>query len=188
VTSIFGLPAHPLFAHIPVVLVPLAAVGAVLMCWPKLRARIGWWVIGLLVVAGIATQFAVSSGQGLKEYVRETSLVHDHTRMGENLRPWLLLMFLCLLGVMIIDRVLTKRAAATPPSGDEPATHGTRDGLKIASVVLLALAVVFSAMSVFWVYEIGHSGSKAVWHDTQVKIDKGQGERGGQGGGENGEG
>jgi hypothetical protein len=48
--------------------------------------------------------------------------------------------------------------------------------------------VVFSAMSVFWVYEIGHSGSKAVWHDTQVKIDKGQGERGGQGGGENGEG
>jgi hypothetical protein len=60
--------------------------------------------------------------------------------------------------------------------------------LKIASVVLLALAVVFSAMSVFWVYEIGHSGSKAVWHDTQVKIDKGQGERGGQGGGENGEG
>jgi hypothetical protein len=33
-------------------------------------------------------------------------------------------------------------------------------------------------MSVYWVYEIGLSGSKAVWHDTQVKIDKGQGQRG----------
>jgi hypothetical protein len=179
VTSIFGLPAHPLFAHVPVVLVPLGAVGAVLMCWPKLRARIGWWVIGILVIAGIATQFAVTSGQDLKEFVRETSLMHAHTRMGENLRPWLLLMFLCLLGVMIIDRVMHKRAAAAADAGDATiATPATRDGLRIASAVLLGLAVVFSAMSVYWVYEIGHSGSKAVWHDTQVKIDKGQGQRG----------
>jgi hypothetical protein len=175
VTSIFGLPAHPLFAHVPVVLVPLAAIGAVLMCWPKLRARIGWWVIGILVVAGIATQFAVSSGQNLKEYVTETSLVRDHTRMGENLRPWLLLMFLCLLGVLIIDRVVQKRASAA--SGDTTAgdSRGAgRDVMRIASTGLLALALVFSAMSVYWVYEIGHSGSKSVWQKTQVKIDKGQ--------------
>ncbi len=182
-TSIFGLPAHPLFAHVPVVLVPLVAIGAVLMCWPKLRARIGWWVVGILVLAGIATQFAVSSGQDLEEYVRETSLMHDHTRTGENLRPWLLVLFLCLLGVMIIDRVLQKRAAAAGDGGDAAtATAPKRDGLRIASTVLLALAVVFSAMSVYWVYKIGHSGSKAVWHDTQVKIDKGQGGRGGEGG------
>jgi hypothetical protein len=42
--------------------------------------------------------------------------------------------------------------------------------------VLLALAIVFSAMSVYWIYKIGHSGSKAVWQPTQTKIDKGQGE------------
>ena len=189
-TSIFGLPAHPLFAHVPVVLVPLVAIGAVLMCWPKLRARIGWWVVGILVIAGITTQLAVSSGQDLQEYVRETSLMHDHTRMGENLRPWLLLLFLCLLGVMIIDRVMQQRAAAALDAGAVAAApapvDGTRDRMRIASTVLLALAVVFSAMSVYWVYEIGHSGSKAVWHDTQVKIDKGQGQRGE--GGEGGEG
>ena len=43
--------------------------------------------------------------------------------------------------------------------------------------------------SSYWVYEIGHSGAKATWEKTQVKIDKGQG-NGGEGGegGESGEG
>ena len=46
----------------------------------------------------IATQLAVGSGEALEEYVRETPLVEDHTHMGENLRPWLFVLFLCLLG------------------------------------------------------------------------------------------
>jgi hypothetical protein len=176
-TSILGLPAHPLLAHVPVVLVPLCAVGAVLMCWPRLRRSIGWWICGLLVVTGIATQLAISTGQDLKEYVRETALMHDHTRMGENIRPWLLLMFLALVGVMLVDRAVSHRSAA---AGDGAEGEGARRaddrgarGLRIAGVVLSALAIVFSAMSVYWIYRIGHSGSKAVWQPTQVKIDAG---------------
>jgi len=180
VTDFFGLPAHPLFAHIPVVLIPLCALGVVLMCWPRLRDRIGWFVAGLLVIAGIATQLTISAGQNLEEYVNETKLLHDHVRMGENIRPWLLLMFLCVLGVLLVDRARKKRAAESPAAQTEG-----RDTLKIASTVLLALALVFSAMSVYWIYEIGHSGSKSVWEKTQVKIDKGStnGGEGGEGGG-----
>lgn len=166
-TSIFGLPAHPLLAHVPVVLVPLCAIGAVLMCWPRLRRSIGWWVCGLLVVTGIATQLAISAGKDLEEYVRESSLVHEHTRMGENIRPWLLLMFLALVGVMLVDRAVRRRSAASVDGAD------SGRGLRIAGVVLSALAIVFSAMSAYWIYRIGHSGSKAVWQPTQVKIDAG---------------
>jgi len=176
VTDFFGLPAHPLFAHIPVVLIPLCALGAVLMCWQKMRDRIGWIVVGLLVIAGIATQLTITAGQGLKEYVKETQLLRDHVHMGENIRPWLLLMFLCLLGVMLVDRAMKKRAAEGGEGGSPAADAGGRATLKIASTVLLALAIVFSAMSVYWIYKIGHSGSKAVWQPTQTKIDKGQGE------------
>jgi hypothetical protein len=79
-------------------------------------------------------------------------------------------MFLCLLGVMLVDRARKQRA--------EHGTTGTgadgRDTLKVASGTLLALAMVFSALSVYWVYKIGHSGAKAVWQPTQTKIDKGQ--------------
>ena len=52
--------------------------------------------------------------------------------------------------------------------------------------MLSALSIVFAAVSVYWVYRIGHSGSKAVWHSTQVKIDKGQSHpEGGEGEGGN---
>ncbi len=172
-TSIFGLPAHPLFAHIPVVLIPLAAIGAVAMLWPSLRDRIGWIVVGLVFVSGIATQLAVDSGQGLQEYVRETQLMRDHVRMGENIRPWVLLMFLALVGVMLVARQARRRGS--PPEG--------RDRLRIAGIALAVLSILFSAMSVYWIYRIGHSGSKAVWAPTQVKIDKGGGEGGGESGG-----
>jgi hypothetical protein len=162
--SIFGLPAHPFLVHIPVVLIPLGAVGAVLMLWPRLRDLLGWWVCGILVVAGIATQLAITSGKSLRAYVPESELVRAHTRIGENIRPWLLFMFLALLGVMLVDRAVRHRAEH--PEG--------RDVLKLAGVALSALSIVFAAMSVYWIYRIGHSGSKAVWHATQVKIDKGQ--------------
>jgi phosphoglycerol transferase MdoB-like AlkP superfamily enzyme len=176
--SLFGLPAHIFLVHIPVVLIPLGALGAVLMLWPRLRSVIGWWVCGVLVVAGIATQLAITSGKSLKEYVQETNLVREHTRIGENIRPWLLLLFLALVGVMLVDRAVRRRAER--PEG--------RDLLQVAGIVLSALSIVFAAVSVYWVYRIGHSGSKAVWHSTQVKIDKGQRngegrERGGESGG-----
>jgi hypothetical protein len=202
VNDIMGLPAHPLFAHIPVVLIPLAALGVVLMCWPKLRDRIGWFVAGILVIAGIATQLAISAGKNLRQYVPETELVRTHAHIGESIRPWLLLMFLCVLGVLLVDRAMARRTApATSSTGGTSSTAATsstggtsasgeqgRDGLKIASAVLLALALVFSALSVYWIVKIGHSGSKAVWQTTQNRIDKGQrigesGDRGGEGGG-----
>lgn len=175
--SLFGLPAHVFLVHIPVVLIPLGALGAVLMLWPRLRAIVGWWVCALLIVAGISTQLAISSGQSLREYVQESTLVREHARIGENIRPWLLLMFLALLGVMLVDRAIRRRADR--PEG--------RDLLQIAGIVLSALSIVFAAFSMYWVYRIGHSGSKAVWHTTQVKIDRGQsnpeGGEGGEGGG-----
>ncbi len=109
ITSFRGLPAHPLFAHVPVVLIPLAALGAVAMLWPSVRDKIGWYVVGMVFVAGIFSQLTISAGQSLQEYVRETELLHDHTRMGENIRPWVLLMFLALAGVMLLARI-----SATP--------------------------------------------------------------------------
>ncbi len=162
--SLFGLPAHPFLVHIPVVLIPLGALGALLMLWSRLRRTIGWWICGIVVVAGIATQLAISSGQSLEEYVKESALVDEHTRIGENIRPWLLLMFLALLGVMLIELTMRRRGEAAE----------RQNLLHIARVTLSILSIVFAGVSVYWVYRIGHSGSKAVWHSTQVRIEKGQ--------------
>ena len=181
-TSILGLPAHPLFAHIPVVLIPLAAVGAVAMLWPGVRDRIGWVVVGLVFVAGIACQAAISSGQTLREYVRETSLMRSHVRMGESIRPWVLLMFLALLGVMLVARRAQQHRAAATESPHRRADRRTHDRLKYAGIALTALSLLFSAVAVVTVVRIGHSGSKAVWERTQVRIDRGAGDGGEAGG------
>jgi hypothetical protein len=172
ITSIRGLPAHPLFAHVPVVLIPLAGIGAIAMLWPRVRDKIGWVVVGLVFVAGIFTQLTISAGQSLEEYVRETKLLHDHTSMGEEIRPWVLLMFLALAGVMIVARLARDRAG----------TDGKPGGLKIAGITLAVFSILFSGVATYWIYKIGDSGAKAVWAPTQVKIDKGQSNEGGEGG------
>ena len=43
----------------------------------------------------------------------------------------------------------------------------------VSRVAASVLSIVFSSMAVYWIYRIGHSGSKAVWSPTQVKIDRG---------------
>jgi uncharacterized membrane protein len=181
ITSIFGLPAHPLFVHIPVVLVPLASVGAVLMLWPKLRAKFGWATVVLAFVGLVFTQLAIGSGQALEEHVRESSLLNDHIDIGENLRPWAFLLFGFTLAVMLWDW-RTKRAAEADGSvrtvGGRSVTATTAQRVSLG---LCVLAIVSGALSTYWVYEIGHSGAKATWEKTQVKIDQGGGE-GGEGG------
>jgi hypothetical protein len=180
-TSILGLPAHPLFAHIPVVLIPLAAIGAVAMLWPSVRDRLGWVVVGLVFVSGIFTQLAITSGQNLEEYLKnESQLARDHVKMGESLRPWVLLMFLALLGVMVVAHLARRHAAADGAEPDAAATK-TRDRLKYAGIAAMVLSLLFSALATFSIIRIGHSGSKAVWNATQKRIDKGTKESGGGG-------
>ena len=189
ITSIFGLPAHPLFVHIPVVLVPLASLGAILMLWPKLRAKLGWATVVLAFVGLVFTQLAIGSGQALEEHVRETGLLEHHIDIGENLRPWAFLLFGFTLAVMLWDW-RTKHAAEADGSvrtiADRSVSATTAQRVSLG---LCVLAILSGALSTYWVYEIGHSGAKATWEKTQVKIDKGVG-NGGEGGegGESGEG
>jgi hypothetical protein len=182
ITSLFGLPAHPLFVHVPVVLVPLAALGAILMLWPALRAKFGWATVVLAFVGLVFTQLAIGSGQALEEHVPETALVRRHVEMGENLRPWALLLFGFTLAVMLWDWWIKRQAADGEAGRSVDATTAKRVGLG-----LCALAIISGGLATYWVYEIGHSGAKATWQKTQVKIDHGGGE-GGTGGGESGEG
>lgn len=168
ITTFGGLPAHPLFAHVPVVLIPLGAIGAVAMSRPRVRAAIGWWVVAIVFVAGIVTQLTISAGESLEEYVRETELVERHAEMGESIRPWLLLMFLALVGVMLIDRFIVRRPEAAAP-------------LRRVGVAVTAASVLLSGVASFAVFRIGHSGAEAVWADTQQKMDRGERHEEGEG-------
>jgi uncharacterized membrane protein len=70
ISKLFGLPAHPLIVHIPVVLLPIAAIGAILMVLSlSWRARIGWLVVIAAGISLLFVQLAIGSGERLQDSV-----------------------------------------------------------------------------------------------------------------------
>ena len=84
IDNLFGLPAHPLLVHAPIVLVPLCLVAAVLMAVkPEWRRRFAVPTAVVAVVAAVSVQLAEGSGEALEERVRETNLVEQHAEIAE---------------------------------------------------------------------------------------------------------
>ena len=63
-----GLPAHPLFLHVPVILIPLAATAALaLVARPRLVAQHGPWIGAVAVVALATTNLTMGAGSALRD-------------------------------------------------------------------------------------------------------------------------
>jgi len=114
--SIFGIPSHPLFVHLPAVLVPLAAIGVVVML-----ARAAWWdryKWATLAVSGagaLGAILAAGSGEGLEEGVEGTasrSLLHEHAEAGEAARTGAIVFFIVLLVAVVVALVVSAGAAS----------------------------------------------------------------------------
>jgi uncharacterized membrane protein len=157
-----GLPAHPLFVHIPVVLIPLVAIGAIAMaCSARVRDRFGWVVLGLAVVAGLSTQLAIGSGKALEHSVQKSNALDQHIAIAESIRPLALLLLLVALGVMLVDR----RTRGAWPFRSNPRPGATPLILRGA---LVALTIVVAVGTCVRLYQIGDSGAKATWQNTHL--------------------
>jgi hypothetical protein len=91
IDQILGLPAHPLLVHIPVVLVPLATIGAVLVAVKVSWRRSLAVVVAVLAIGGAVGVFlATQSGEALEERVEEeargTSGSFEEARSAEATR------------------------------------------------------------------------------------------------------
>ena len=183
INELFGLPAHPLLVHLPIVLLPLCAVGAIgVVISDSWRHRIGWIVTALTGVSLVFVQLAIGSGESLEERVEETGsreLIEDHSQLAEQLRPFVVLFFLALLGYMLWAGARDRRqaaahrapaevggnaaaenAAAAGPAPAPAAGPGWLDiGLRVAVGILAIVSLV-------GIVRTGHSGADATWHDT----------------------
>ncbi|MGZ4675783.1 MAG: DUF2231 domain-containing protein [Acidimicrobiia bacterium] len=168
IKTLFGLPAHPLLVHVPVILIPLALVGALGLWWQPWRDRFGIATAVVLMVAGIFTQLAISSGQTLRHTLdNDTALVRAHVQIAEDIRPWLLLFFIALVAFLWFER---RQRAAGPVSMRNPVLAGT-----------LAATIVLGVVSVYWVQRIGHTGAKAVWQPKMQQARVQDARNGGEG-------
>ena len=153
--SIFGLPAHPLLVHAAVVLVPLAAIGTIVIAfWPAARTRVGWIVAGLGIVGFFFAFLAKQAGEALLETTPVTQLVKDHAELGD----WGVIGAFLVGGsattIMLFDTFVRWRAAK-----GEPELSVTRPLRTLIGV----FAVVLSIFGTVVLVNVGHSGAKATW-------------------------
>lgn len=155
--NLFGLPAHPLVVHLAVVMVPLAAVGAVLLAIrPAWIDRYGWWVVGFSGVGAIGAILAAGSGEALEERVDETEALERHAELGETARLVSVVFFLVVLAVVLGRWWLRRRA------------RGHSAGLsRNLTIVMSAALVVAGAAATYTIVEAGHQGAKVTWGDLE---------------------
>jgi predicted membrane protein DUF2231 len=172
----FGLPAHPLLLHIPVVLIPLlsgaAAAVAVRQRW---RTHYGAPVATLAVLTLAATILTVGAGQAfLHQRLRGQPLstgtvraqparrsgpraraLRHHAHLGQDTELIMIAFALFVIAMVIVNRVqLRRRRAGAAP--------GRLLG-RTAPLALSAGVLVLAAVSTVWVIRTGHAGASVTW-------------------------
>lgn len=142
--TVGGLPVHALVVHAAVVLLPLTALGAVLISIkPAWSRRFGIIVVLIGLLAAVATVIAKESGERLAAHV---GLPETHAMLGDRLPLFAALLFVLVLILWLKDRGI-------PGNRKRPAWV----------VALAAIVIVASCATVWWTFRVGDSGARAVW-------------------------
>jgi len=146
----FGLPAHPLIIHMPVIFIPILGLAAIALAFsPKLADRFLLPVAAFSVVTMAATFLAVGAGEAFQEdraknmpgggAVLNPTLA-DHEDAGKALRLTMILLTFALVAWLFSRR--------WPP---------------VVTIVLRVLTVLLAATAIFFVIRTGHLGAKLAW-------------------------
>ena len=157
VNEVFGLPAHPLLVHVPVVLIPLAFIGLILITVrPKLKSSLLLPTAAVGIVGVLGAILASEAGEWLQARVDESNLIEQHAELGEmsvNLSiAFGLVLVLLAARYLLVERKLTGENAVT----------------KILSPAWVGMAatvgaLLFGALATTWLVRTGDSGAKSVW-------------------------
>jgi uncharacterized membrane protein len=151
--TFLGIPLHPLLIHTAVVFVPLLVLGALVYSLvPRLRARVGWLLIGLAVIAPLCTLASKLSGDAFRARLARHGAsanllgqVDAHRHFGTIL-TWVV----AVLGIVALLLVLL------------PAVK--RD--KFVELGFIVVTVGLSLVSAYYVFRTGDSGAHIVWNGS----------------------
>ena len=162
-----GLPAHPLFVHVPVILIPtVSAGGLILAARPAWFERHSAWLCALSVFTLAALDLTMNAGDALRGdlglYGNGTvaSLISRHAHAAGILRIFLIAFTAMFIIAVALDR--HSRGQATGIGWIDAiigAVLTAVQGLKPARVVLGVLALG----CLYFVFLTGDLGARAVW-------------------------
>jgi hypothetical protein len=162
ITTIYsGLPAHPLFVHVPVILIPTTVVAAVLFT-VKLQwfSRYGIALALASIVAMSSVFLTMQAGAALRGELqlqgRAATLISEHSQAAHILA----------IVYVLFTAILILTFAAQRISGGRPTGLGIVDGVLSSRAVFAALRVVLVLVSIgagYMTFRTGDLGAKAVW-------------------------
>lgn len=139
------MPLHPLVVHAAVVLVPLVALGAlVIVVSAKARTRYGSLVALGSVVAAVAAVMARLTGEILAGGGPGAGVLADHMMWGSLAPIPVSVLSLSTIALMLLDR--RRSGSASVPY-----------------LVVAALTVVAALASLGLIGLVGHLGATSVW-------------------------
>lgn len=154
-TTILGIPAHPLLIHAAVVLVPLLVAAAIVYAlWRAARSRLDWAVAGLAVVTPFAVLFSKLSGQNFRTRLIERKFaspqilakITTHQSYGNKTFWWTIGFAVLALVLLWYDRRVR------------------RGSLRDVTWLILTIAtVVVGAVLGYYVFKTGDTGAHIVW-------------------------
>jgi uncharacterized membrane protein len=170
--TIGGLPAHPLVVHAPVVLIPFAAFGTILLA-ARLRwvAAYGPLVVFAAFVGFVGAILATNSGEALEEVYESsgqdlTPVLRDHAEMGGRV-PWIAGLFLVLVAVWVWSaRRHLDRSSEHPPVDSAIASSTVRPVSRRVALGLAVASAVVGLVATVAVTRTGHSGAASVWEQV----------------------
>ena len=160
--TLFGLPGHPLLAHVAVTAIPVAAMLTIVIAvFPRVPALVKTTTAVLGAVALVVVPFMESSGKALEHKVAETPAVERHTEMGETLLPWVIGLFVSIIVILVVDRWLRRSQSIASSDAVAPRRSSPTGRAVTAAVAITAAAV--AAGTLVQTVRIGHSGAQATW-------------------------
>jgi ABC-type branched-subunit amino acid transport system permease subunit len=154
ITTIAGIPAHALWVHLIVVLMPATALLEIVCAlWPAVRRRLVWLVVVMAALLMVTTPITIDAGEWLYGQKKHpTALLQTHVDRGEQLTYYAA----ALLVVAVALAVLHWRQSR---SGQLPA---------VATIAIAVLAVVVGVASTVAVVRTGDPGARSVWHASSL--------------------
>lgn len=154
--EIDGVPLHPLFVHGVVVLVPLAALLAILYALvPKWRYLLRHPTLAFAVAGVVLTQVASLTGQDLRQDRNlRSSLVETHDMWAGRLE----------LGALVLAAVAAVAWWVLPHVSALAGAPEKRARIPVLAPVVMILLPIAGAAVLLLVVATGHAGAAAVWN------------------------
>lgn len=163
IDSIAGIPAHPLFVHIPVVLLPLAAILAIVWALvPRWRRALGPVTVVLAALGAAGAVLARSTGEAL---LQAKGFTEDNPGPVAEHAQWSLYATIAGIALFVLVALmlwLGRRAAGARGAAGRAAVGARSSAGHIAVRVLTVIAAVAVILATV---ETGHEGAKLTWND-----------------------